>query len=460
MKEPDILPQPRIIPRSEHSVSRSGIDREALKVLHRLRDEGHTAYLVGGGVRDLLLGKSPKDFDISTSAKPGELRKIFRNSRIIGRRFRLVQVFFPGGKIIEVSTFRCRSEFELDGSEVETLAQDNTFGNPAEDAFRRDLTINALFYEIETFTVIDYTGGVEDLRNRLVRLVGDPDRRLLRDPVRMLRAIRHAARAGFAIEEQTWAAICRHVDKLALCPDSRLRDELFKDLRAGASRHWAELALTSGIFFELFPFYRGIMPPCEAGEQGDHEAADRPQELAAPTPAAQLLFKLLKMVDSLTAGAGEISEELLFAMLLLPWTQARFGLPEQELSRAEAYKFSRHLRAELDDILAPLNIKRSNKEGMAVLLSNLPLLVHNRPAKGEQWPRWLSRKGYFERCRAFYELYLAALAEQPPPAAITRVVAPPAAAAKKRDRPPAGRPRRRQGRTPAHAKGGIFGLKK
>ncbi|MDZ7640620.1 MAG: poly(A) polymerase [Desulfurivibrio sp.] len=451
MKESETLPQPRVIPRSEHTVSRSGIDREALKVLYRLRDEGHTAYLVGGGVRDLLLGKQPKDFDISTSAKPGELRKIFRNSRIIGRRFRLVQVFFPGGKIIEVSTFRCRSEFELDGSEVETLAQDNTFGNPPEDAFRRDLTINALFYEIETFTVIDYTGGVEDLRNQLVRVVGDAERRLLRDPVRMLRAIRHAARAGFAIEGQTWAAIRRHVDKLALCPDSRLRDELFKDLRAGASRRWAELALASGIFFELFPFYRGIMPTCD-------EAAGSHQELAAPTPPAQLLFKLLTVVDSLTTGTGEISEELLLSMLLLPWAQARFGLPERQLSRAEAYKFSRQLRAELDEILAPLNIKRSNKEGMAVLLSNLPLLVHNCPAKGEQWPRWLSRKGYFERCRAFYELYLAALAEQPPPAAITKAMAPPPAA-KKRDRP-ASRPRPRGGRSPAHAKGGIFGLKK
>jgi poly(A) polymerase len=142
-------PQPRIIPRPEHAISRANIDREALKVMYRLRDEGFLAYLVGGGVRDLLQGKTPKDFDISTNAKPGELRKIFRNSRIIGRRFRLVQVFYHGGKIIEVSTFRCRSEFEENGNgDVETLAADNTFGNPAEDAFRRDLTINALFYLI------------------------------------------------------------------------------------------------------------------------------------------------------------------------------------------------------------------------------------------------------------------------------------------------------------------------
>ncbi|HSR36801.1 MAG TPA: poly(A) polymerase, partial [Desulfurivibrionaceae bacterium] len=188
---PPPLPEPRIIPRSEHPISRANIDREALKVMYRLRDAGFRAYLVGGGVRDLMLGRTPKDFDISTDAHPGELRKLFRNSRIIGKRFRLVQVFYHGGKIIEVSTFRCRSEYEENGGDA-VLAQNNTFGNPAEDAFRRDLTINALFYEIEHFSVIDYTGGVADLHNRIVRMVGDPERRITRDPVRMLRAIRHA----------------------------------------------------------------------------------------------------------------------------------------------------------------------------------------------------------------------------------------------------------------------------
>ncbi|MDH5298078.1 MAG: poly(A) polymerase, partial [Desulfobulbaceae bacterium] len=217
-------PAPIVIPRSEHPISRQNIDREALKVLYRLRDAGFTAFLVGGGVRDLYLGKTPKDFDISTNAHPGELRKLFKNSRIIGRRFRLVQVFFRGGKIIEVSTFRCSSEHDLEGEDL-VLAANNTFGNPAEDAFRRDLTINALFYEVENFSIIDYVGGVEDLNNRVIRIVGDPDRRIVRDPVRMLRAIRHAARSNFTIEPATWAAIVKHRDKLTLCPDSRIRDE-------------------------------------------------------------------------------------------------------------------------------------------------------------------------------------------------------------------------------------------
>src|SRR5210317_537413 len=151
------LPAPRIIPRDQHSISRKNIDREALKVLHRLRDAGYLAYLVGGGVRDLYLGKTPKDFDISTNARPGQLRKLFKNSRLIGRRFRLVQVFFHGGKIIEVSTFRCRSEFDLNGvnnnAGENVLAANNTYGAPPDDAFRRDLTINGLFYEIENHTI-------------------------------------------------------------------------------------------------------------------------------------------------------------------------------------------------------------------------------------------------------------------------------------------------------------------
>ncbi|MFH7321435.1 poly(A) polymerase [Desulfurivibrio sp. D14AmB] len=446
-------PQPRVIPRAEHTVSRADIDREALKVMHRLRDEGHLAYLVGGGVRDLLLGKKPKDFDISTSAKPGELRKIFRNSRIIGRRFRLVQVFFPGGKIIEVATFRCRSEFEANGGEIETLAHDNTFGTPVEDAFRRDLTINALFYEIENFTVIDYTGGVEDLRNRLVRLVGDPDRRLLRDPVRMLRAIRHAARSDFTIENETWLAICRHVDKLGLCPDSRLRDELFKDLRAGASRSWADFALASGIFFELFPFYRGILPPPGPADQES-------QRLIAPAPLVTLLFKLLRMVDQMVAAGKEFSEEMLLALLLLPWAEARFELLAKELDRSGAYRFSRKLRSELDEILVPLNIKRSSKESLAMLLSNLPLLLAHCPVESEEevgeWPKPLARKGYFPQCLALYELYRAALTGEQPSAIISAAAPPPPAVKRKSARPG----RRREGRAPAFVKGGIFGLKK
>src|SRR5210317_108107 len=158
---------PRIIPRSKHPISRKNIDREALKVLYRLRDTGHIAYLVGGGVRDLYLGKTPKDFDIGTDARPGQIRRLFNNSRTIGRRFRLVQVFFKNTKTIEVSTLRSLSEHDIDGPEA-SLAPNNTYGTPDEDALRRDLTIYALFYEIENRTIIDYVGGVDDLDRGIV----------------------------------------------------------------------------------------------------------------------------------------------------------------------------------------------------------------------------------------------------------------------------------------------------
>lgn len=452
-------PQPRIIPRSEHAISRANIDREALKVMYRLRDEGFLAYLVGGGVRDLLQGKTPKDFDISTNAKPGELRKIFRNSRIIGRRFRLVQVFYHGGKIIEVSTFRCRSEFEENGNgEVETLAADNTFGNPAEDAFRRDLTINALFYEIENFTIIDYVGGMEDIQNRVVRMVGDPERRVIRDPVRMMRAIRHAARSNFTIEPITWRAIRQHADKLALCPDSRLRDELFKDLRAGASRAWAELALAGGVLLELLPFYRGILP--------DPDPVDlAQQQVTAANPAAILLFKLLILVDRLAAEERQLGEEALLAMLLLPWADSRFGLLAQQLDRAGAYQLSRALRAELDDILQPLNIKRGNKEGVTQLLACLPIFLRHQG--DEHWPKSLRGKGYFAAGLAFFNLYQAALADEVAVRELGEEALAPVAAttvamleSSGRRRPRSGNGRR-EGRAPSFSsrKGGIFGLK-
>ena len=168
------VPQPLIIPRPEHTVSRRDIELEALKVLYRLLHAGYTAYLVGGGVRDLLLGKKPKDFDVVTDARPGELRKLFRNSRIIGKRFRLVQVFFRGGHIVEVSTFRRRSEFDEVQDQDAPPAKDNTFGTPAEDAQRRDLTINALFYNIGDFSLVDFVGGMEDLKAGRIRVIGRP----------------------------------------------------------------------------------------------------------------------------------------------------------------------------------------------------------------------------------------------------------------------------------------------
>jgi poly(A) polymerase len=263
---PDVI-DPRIVRREEHSVSRRDIDPDALKVLYRLRQYDHVAYLVGGSVRDLLLGRRPKDFDIGTSAHPYQVKKLFRNCWIIGRRFRLAHVKF-GMKVIEVATFRRQvaagEEVVADGVPApdpttpegeQLIHHDNTFGTPEEDAFRRDFTINALFYDIATFSVIDYVGGLEDLRAGVVRSIGDPDIRLNEDPVRMLRAIAIAARLDFAIEPTLLAAIRTHRREISKSSMARLLEEYYKILRAGSSekafRALADVGLLEPISKEL-----------------------------------------------------------------------------------------------------------------------------------------------------------------------------------------------------------------
>lgn len=259
--------EPRIIPRQEHPLSRRDVDPDALKVLYRLRQFEYTAYLVGGSVRDLLLGRRPKDFDIGTSAHPYQVKKLFRNCWIIGRRFRLAHVKF-GQKVIEVATFRRQvapgEEVVQDGvpapdpttPEGEHLIhRDNTFGTPEEDAFRRDFTVNALFYDIATFSVIDYVGGLDDLRAGIVRSIGDPDVRLREDPVRMLRAIALASRLDFTIEPTLLQSIRTHRHEIAKSALPRLLEEYYKILRAGSAektfRMLADVGLLEPISAEL-----------------------------------------------------------------------------------------------------------------------------------------------------------------------------------------------------------------
>jgi poly(A) polymerase len=301
------VPPPLIIPRPQHNLSRRDIEVEALKVLYRLHHAGYKAYLVGGSVRDLLLGKKPKDFDIVTDARPGEIRKLFRNSRIIGRRFRLVQVFFRGGHIVEVSTFRRRSEFEE--PEETPSTRDHSFGTPAEDAQRRDLTINGLFYNIADFSLVDYVGGLRDLQNRLIRVIGHPGVRFVRDPVRMLRVLRHGARLGFEIDPQAWEEIRDKGHLISLCPPARVRDELLKDFRSGAARPFLELLLRSGLFYDIFPTWEPRL-----GKAGEARLLD-----------------LLTRLDLLMQAAIPLADSLLWAIFLTPYLEPglRFQNPQE-----------------------------------------------------------------------------------------------------------------------------------
>jgi poly(A) polymerase len=261
--------EPVILPRPEHTLSRRDIDADALKVLHRLHGEGFVAYLVGGSVRDLLLGRRPKDFDIGTSAHPYQVKRLFRNCWIIGRRFRLAHVKF-GTKTIEVATFRRQvplgaaepaeplsPEQDLEGVEPTTeprpIERDNEFGTPEEDAFRRDFTVNALFYDIGTLSIIDYTGGLDDLRGRVLRCIGDPDVRFVEDPVRMLRALVLAARLGFTVDQESLEAIERKAELITQAAPARLLDEYYKILRSGSARECFDHLADSGLLEHMSP---------------------------------------------------------------------------------------------------------------------------------------------------------------------------------------------------------------
>jgi poly(A) polymerase len=230
-------PQPEVYSRDEHPITHKDIDPDALKIMQRLIRNGFKAYIVGGGVRDVLLGKKPKDFDMATDATPRRIKALFSNSRIIGRRFKLVHVFFGGGKIIEVATFRDSSDpvdvAEGEENDVQQLAPDNRYGTEYTDALRRDVTINGLFYDSASGSIIDYVGGIRDLSDRVVRVIGDPQVRFAEDPVRMVRVVRHAARTGFSIDKQAWDSIAKMHQLLRNCPAMRVFEELKKDLQSG-----------------------------------------------------------------------------------------------------------------------------------------------------------------------------------------------------------------------------------
>jgi poly(A) polymerase len=379
---------PTVFVKGQHPVFLQDIDSDALFVLNRLNEAGFSAYLVGGGIRDIYLGKIPKDFDISTDAHPGQVRRLFPRSAIIGRRFRLVEVFFRGGKIIQVSTLRSLSEHDIDSPDS-VLAPNNTFGSLEEDAQRRDLTINSLFFDMSDESVIDYVGGVDDLQKSIIRLVGDPERRLHTDPVRVLRAIRHAARSGFVIEEATWQAIVNHRQELSLCPPTRIRDEILKDLRSGAAAGWLELCLKAEVFEVIFPLYRDT-----------------------PNIENEMGIALLRALDQL-CGNGETPKDdfFLFSLLIIPYAEGKYQFFSEKRPTATQYQLGKKLRADLDQELAqPLNLARVTRQEIAALLTQLATLLHQRTANG--WPKWLRGKTYFARASFLCRLYLEAMGEE------------------------------------------------
>ncbi len=301
MSEPvELRRQPRILRRAEHPLSRAFVSTNALKVLYRLHRAGFVAYLVGGAVRDLLLGRKPKDFDIGTNARPQQVRQLFRNARVIGRRFRLVMVRFAG-EVVEVATFR-RSpeppEIE-DGETTDVLAptpEADEFGTPEEDAWRRDFTVNGLFYNIADFSVIDHVGGLEDLEARVIRTIGPPRMRFAEDPVRMMRAVEYGARLGFRLDGELAEAIGVMHAEIRRAAPARIAYELVESLKGG----------------QALAIFRGL----EDSGLLEHTVPEAHEGAAATTNA--LLWRLLASADGCVAAGQPPSEEVLLGLLLLP----------------------------------------------------------------------------------------------------------------------------------------------
>ncbi len=246
---------PEIIPRDQHNVSRDEISKSALKVLYRLHKSGYQAFLVGGCIRDALIGLHPKDFDVATNATPEEVKALFSNCRLIGRRFRLAHVRF-GREIIEVATFRASASHDHDDAhqdEEGRIIRDNVYGTIDEDVWRRDFTCNALYYNIADFSIWDYTSGVKDIRDKVLRLIGDADQRLREDPVRMLRAVRFAAKLDFRIADDVAQGIEENAELLTNVPAARLFDEFLKLFQSGQAEQTFVLLREYGLFGQMFP---------------------------------------------------------------------------------------------------------------------------------------------------------------------------------------------------------------
>ena len=341
------LGPPRILPRSEHSISRAHISKNALNVLYGLHKAGFEACLVGGGVRDLLLGATPKDFDVATNALPEQVRATFRNCRLIGRRFRLAHVHY-GPEIIEVATYRAshdkaedEDDARLDGDRI---LRDNVYGTREEDVIRRDFTVNALYYRIEDFSLIDHVGALEDIEQRRLRTIGDPEQRYREDPVRMLRAVRLAAKLDLSIEAVTEEPLFELGYLLETVPQARLFDEAVKLLLAGHGVRSYELLRRYRLLDYLFPVESAALEP-ERDRLIRSALANTDQRVAAGLPVtpafliAVLLWEPLQaaMAHRLVRGVSEheallaAQDEVIRAQNDLLAVPKRFTLPAAEI---------------------------------------------------------------------------------------------------------------------------------
>jgi poly(A) polymerase len=380
-----------IIPRPEHTVSRQNIHPDALKVMYRLVRKGFTAYLVGGGVRDLLLGRTPKDFDVSTNATPSQIKKIFQNCFLIGRRFRLAHIRFDD-HVIETSTFRrCPDQEEENGDDDLYMLRDNCYGTPEEDALRRDFTINGLFYEVERFSIIDHVGGLSDIQNRLIRCIGDPGIRFREDPVRMIRAVRFASRLDFNIEPATYNAIMRHHEEILKASPPRVFEEMQKLFAYGSGEKAFRLLYKTGLLHDLLP---------EIADFLDH---DHGQD--------SVFWTWLEHLDSRIRTVGTVEPVLVFAAL--------FSAPVQHIAARYAAEGERVVyTALLEDLLHPICVRISMPKWMCARV--IQIMANQTRFEPDKKKRF-SKRGFvahecFPETLALYQLGLLVSGEDLGPA--------------------------------------------
>ncbi|WP_331352975.1 polynucleotide adenylyltransferase PcnB [Cellvibrio sp. UBA7671] len=307
-----------LIPRDQHSISRKNISPAAIKIIKQLEEAGFAAYLVGGGVRDLLLGNHPKDFDVATNAKPEEVKRIFRSARIVGRRFQIVHVRM-GREVIEVTTFRGHHEESSSvRSEDGMLLRDNVYGTLETDAMRRDFTVNALYYTLKDFSVIDYCNGMEDLKQRTLRIIGDPATRYKEDPVRILRALRFAAKLGFNLESKTAKPIRELSGLLLNVSDARLFEEVLKLFLGGSATATFNLMREYDLLAHLFP---GTDIALKAGDE----------------IGANLIEQCMINTDKRIRGDKTVTPAFIYAALLWPALQQQFTLLSSQMTPTQAW---------------------------------------------------------------------------------------------------------------------------
>jgi poly(A) polymerase len=329
----------------------AALDDGAEKVVRRLTKGGHEAYLVGGCVRDLLVGHRPKDFDVATSARPEEVKRLFRNSRIIGRRFRLVHVLFPHGHVIETATFR-RNPPESASDANLLIVSDNFFGDAHEDAQRRDFTINGLFYDVERQLVLDWVGGMSDISARTVRTIGDPVVRFQEDPVRILRAVKFAARIDFGISPEVYDAAVQCRGALAMAARPRLSEEVLRLMRGGAAHRSIWLLWEMGLLDVLIPELSAYL---------------------SDTPNDEIVWRLLSEVDELTKMRGQPPDDIVLwtALLLEPLLEACHGAPDRLRS---AHDF-------LEPVVERLNLPRRSSDAIRRIVAILPRLSEGKASR-------------------------------------------------------------------------------